>query len=173
MLSHCQLYTQVARVTLSAKWLPADYSNSSVKQGVSAFKHQSMGSEGKLHTFLFLTLHITQAILSLKMQSCPCAHHECMRGSRGTVPLINLTIREGWVVSFMPWQLRSQRQNSRNWVGPRAGGLIWIRHIPLTPARNQTTISVIQHIVRSLHWLCYHDSLLHPQRKESLLSTVF
>jgi hypothetical protein len=146
----------------------------SVRQGVSAFNHQSMGSEGKLHTFLFLMLHVIQAILSLKMQSCPCAHHECTKGSRGILPLIiNLGIREGWVVSFMPGQLCSQRQNSRCWVGPRAGGLIWIRHIPLTPARNQTMISVIQHIVRSLYWLCYHDSLFHPQRKESLLSTAF
>ena len=67
-------------VSNSAKWLPADYSNYSVRKGVTAFQHQSIGNEGKLQTLLFLILHVTQAILSVKMQRCPCAHRECIRG---------------------------------------------------------------------------------------------
>jgi hypothetical protein len=48
------------------------------------------------YTFLFLILHVTQAILSLKIQRCPCAQHECMRGIKGLVPLIfKLTLERG------------------------------------------------------------------------------
>jgi len=35
--------------------LPIDYSNYGVRQGVSAFQHQSMGSEGKLHILILNT----------------------------------------------------------------------------------------------------------------------
>jgi len=45
-------------------------------------------------------------------ESCPCAHHEGIRGSRGVTPFIlDLNPRRRWVVSFTPQPLYLQ-QNS-------------------------------------------------------------